>query len=82
MATAAWLDRYYGKDADSLNPTVIFDGKKLAVVRITNAGGKVGYVLLKKGGKHNNSKHISLHDGVAKPADFVAMRARLLREDD
>jgi hypothetical protein len=75
------LDRYYGKDVETLAPTIIFDGKQWAVVRITNAGGKVGYVLIKKAGKHNNSKSIPLHDGPAKPAEFAAMRARLLRED-
>ena len=80
MPATTWLDRYYGKDISSFSPTVIFDGKNRAVVRI-RSNRTVGYVLIKKSGKHNVTQQIPLHDGAASKADFEAMKRRLDTED-
>lgn len=85
MARAIWLERYYGKDFDFLNPEVVFDGKKKAVVRLTRTGSRVnsgiGYVLVDKNGSHLASTPKSLHEGVPSQADLDRMREVLKKED-
>jgi hypothetical protein len=85
MATKNWLERYYGKDFDLLNPTVFIDGKKKAVVRLTKTGERgysgVGFVLIDKNGNHTASSHKSLHEGLPTDTDLERMRQELKKED-
>lgn len=80
-----WLERYYGKDFDFLNPVVIFDGTNKAVVRLTRTATRgysgIGYVLLDKNGTHFTCSPISLHEGVPAQADLDRMQALLKKED-
>jgi len=85
MATPRWLENYYGKDFDFLNPEVVFDGKKKAVVKLVRTGSRVhssiGYVLLDKNGSHLASTPKSLHEGVPSQADLDRMREALKKAD-
>lgn len=85
MAKDNWLERYYGKDFDFLNPTVVFDGKKKAVVRLTRSGSRqysgIGYVLLDKNGNHLASTPKSLFEGVPSQQDLDRMKEVLKKED-
>jgi hypothetical protein len=76
MPAITWLDKYYGKAISSFRPTTVFDGDHFAVVRVYS-GRAVGYVLLKKAGKHNQTPAVPLHDGPADKADFAAMKKAL-----
>lgn len=80
-----WLQKYYGKEADFLNPEIILDGKKKAIIRLTRTGGKgfsgIGYVLVDKHGSHSTSSPMSLFEGVPSLADMNHMRETLQKED-
>lgn len=82
---ARWLERYYGKDVDFLNPQVVFERENKAVVRLTRVGDRgysgIGYVLINKSGSHTASTHKSLHEGVPSQADLDRMKATLEKED-
>lgn len=81
MKNPSWLMDYYGRDFDMLNPEVVMEGEKYAVVRLrkvfTNMIGSVGYVLIKKNGSHASTPFKSLHDGVATPVDVDKMKKEL-----
>lgn len=80
-----WLERYYGKDFDFLNPQVIHDGAKKAVVRLTRVGDRgysgIGYVLIDKSGNHFSSTPVSLHEGVPSQKDLDRMKEVLKAAD-
>lgn len=80
-----WLERYYGKDFDFLNPQIIFDGEKKAVIRLTRVGNRgfsgIGYVLIDKNGSHLASTPKSLHEGIPSQADLDRMKEVLRKED-
>lgn len=80
-----WLKKYYGKDFDLLNPEVVLDGKKKAVVKLTKTGARgfsgVGYVLIDKNGSHLASSHKSLHEGMPTKTDMDRMKEILTKED-
>lgn len=84
-ANAQWLKTYYGKDLDFLNPEVIKEGKKWAVVKLTRQATKgvssIGYVLIKKTGSHTASNYFSLHEGVPTKDDLALMDKKLATED-
>jgi len=80
-----WLERYYGKDFDFLNPTVEIDGKNKAVVRLTRVGDRgysgIGFVLIDKNGSHFASTPVSLHEGVPSQKDLDRMKEALKAAD-
>jgi hypothetical protein len=82
-----WLKNYYGSMLSTVNPEVIIDGKKVAVVRLqtqnttTSGSSRIGYVLISKDGKHNATAHVSLHEGVPTQKDMERMR-RVFEEAD
>lgn len=81
-----WLKKYFSKDDfDFLSPTVVVDGKKKAIVRLTRTGAQghsgVGYILVDKNGRHSVSTHKSLHEGVPSAADMERMKETLKKED-
>ena len=80
-----WLKRYYGKDYLRLNPTIVKEGKKFAVVRIQRSAEKgfsaFGYVLIKKSGSHDISPYQSLFEGLASPMDLTDMLDTLRRKE-
>ena len=82
----AWLSRYYDAPTrDVLNPTIVFEGKKKAVIRLTKrksrTGGGVAYVGVEKTGRHHTSKHIALHEGPAGKQDLQRMAEWLAKVD-
>lgn len=85
MAAPRWLENYYGKDFDFLNPEVVFDGKKKAVVKLVRTGSRthssIGYVLIDKNGSHFASTHKSLHEGIPSQKDLDRMREELKKVD-
>jgi hypothetical protein len=81
-----WLKDYYGgKDFGLLGPAVEIDGKTHAVVKLQRRASRgyasVGYVLIKKRGKHNASDELSLHEGLASKDDMTTMKKVLEQED-
>ncbi len=83
-----WLARYYGKEAKTLNPTIIFEGKSKAIVRLCRSriadrtSSNVGYVLIDKNGSHSTSVHKSVLEGMpSRMADFDKMKKLLAEED-
>lgn len=80
-----WLKDYYGKDFNSLSPLLVMDGNVVAVVKLTRKASRgfnrVGYVLIKKNGRHNASDHIVLHEGVASKEDLETMKRVLVSKD-
>lgn len=82
----SWLQSYYGKDFDRLQPVVAIDGKRWAVVRLTRSSpqkgaSSVGYVLIQKRGTHASSNYIPLHEGMAGPEELKNMAERLRSQD-
>lgn len=81
----AWLKTYYGAKAGDLMPTLIFDGKTKAVVRLQRTGAKskagVAYVGITKFGRHGFTPHVALFEGAATKAALEDMKAWLARED-
>ena len=80
----SWLDSYYGKDRKTFDPCVVMEGVKYAVVLIRKSAkgsSSMGYVLLKKNGKHSVSPQKSLHEGVANRADMDRMIEELKRAE-
>lgn len=75
-----WLTTYYGKWSRELHPSVVFDGKDFAIVRLTYPG-KQAYVLVRKNGNHDASTHTVLHEGLAADGDYAKMRASLAAKD-
>lgn len=86
MSAVNWLQDYYGEDFKKLNPTVVFEGEYKAVVRLVKEPIKgysgVGYVLIKKDGKHNASEWKSLHEGIPTQDVMDAMKLTLQQEDN
>ena len=81
-----WLKKYFGKDdMDFLSPTIIEQGKKKAIVRLTRTGSRgfsgIGYILVDMNGRHSVSAHKSLHEGVPSAADMERMKLQLKKED-
>lgn len=77
-----WLKRYYGSDLETLNPSIVFEGKKFAVVCLKRSStlrdhSSIGYVLIKKTGRHNASIQQSLSEGVPSAEKMVSMRSAL-----
>lgn len=76
-----WLQEYYGKDFDFLNPTVFEEGPTHAIIRlqkttsIRGAGdySSVGFVMIKKNGRHVMTTHVSLHEGIPTVEDAKRM---------
>jgi hypothetical protein len=82
---AQWLRTYYGKDFDFLNPEVIKEGKKWAIVKLNRHASRgfssIGYVLIKKNGTHAASKYHSLHEGIPTKEAMDMMYKRLAEAD-
>jgi hypothetical protein len=78
-----WLKNYYGNAIDSFNPVVVSEGNRFAIVRIVAEANKklghsqLGYVLLKKSGRHMATPHKSLHEGVAGADELLKMQKAL-----
>lgn len=88
MTAPKWLQDYYGNEIGAFNPEVVVDGRKHAIVKISRAGTKkafyssIGYVLLRKGGRHGASGHLSLHEGMANQQDLDRMLIALKKADE
>lgn len=79
-----WINDYYGADVRKLKPTVFLEGKRFAVVRLQNEVKSqifVGYVLVKKSGKHNVSEEKPLHDGYLTDTALTKMKLELTKAD-
>lgn len=80
-----WLERYYGKEFDFLNPQIVHEGENKAVVRLTRVGDRgysgIGYVLIDKNGNHFASSPVSLHEGVPSQKDLDRMKEVLKAAD-
>jgi len=81
-----WLSRYYDKPTrEVLNPAVVFEGAKKAVVRLnkkrTKTGGGVAFVGVTKTGRHHVSQHVALHEGPATKDDLRRMQDWLTKAD-
>jgi hypothetical protein len=79
MTTPEWLKTYYGKQTETFNPQVVIDGSKYAVVRLTKTEAprgfsKVGYVLIRKDGRHVGGAQRSLHEGLANQDHLERMK--------
>lgn len=88
MTAPKWLEDYYGKELSAFKPEIIADGRKFAIVKIQRVSvpkslsSSLGYVLLRKGGRHaGGAGHRSLHEGVATQADIDRMMAELQKAD-
>jgi hypothetical protein len=86
MSAPKWLSDYFGSEFDTLSPTVVVEGIRVAVVRITNVNlpkefKAVGYILVKKNGRFDASTHISLHEGIANAFDWEKMVNRFNEEE-
>jgi hypothetical protein len=78
---STWLTSYYGeKWTKELHPSVVFDGKDFAVVRVTYPG-KQSYVIVRKTSTHDASTHLVIHEGLANEGDYARMRAALAAKD-
>lgn len=82
--SARWLPRYFGsKYMEQLQPTIVFDGVDMAVVKIraqdklSSGLSRNGYILVKKNGSHDASPHKSLFEGTPTRADMDAMKKAL-----
>ena len=80
MATD-WLKTYYGKDFPLFNPTIVLEGAKFAVVKLIRPTQRpysgMGFVLIKKTGRHNVSVQKSLHEGPINDEDYKRLQATL-----
>ncbi len=85
MANDQWLKTYYGKDFDFLNPELVKEGKKWAIVKLTRQATKgfssIGFVLIKKNGSHLSSNYQSLHEGPPTKEAFALMEKKLVAAD-
>lgn len=87
MSAPAWLRDYYGKDFDSLAPTVVRESRNYAVVRLFNHGVKtsnsrVGYVLVYKKGSLSTDSHSSLFEGIPEQSDMDRMYQALEKKEE
>lgn len=80
-----WLKTYYGRDFDWLNPEVVKEGKKWAIVKLQRKAEKgsssIGYVLIQKTGSHTASTYRSLHEGLPTKEAMEKMEAALKQEE-
>jgi hypothetical protein len=77
----SWLKTYYGDRFEELNPTILVEGERYAVVRLLPSRAVVGfsgmsYVLVRKNGKYG-AEHKSLFEGVPTDTDIQKMRKAL-----
>lgn len=81
-----WLKKFYGKDYETLSPTVVFEGNYFAVVkvcRVASLGYKgIGYVLIRKRGAYNVSPYESLFEGLPSQGDLDRMKKRLHEKEN
>jgi len=83
--TPDWLKKYYGDSFSDLNPSVVAEGTRWAIVvlnRVAERGYRgVGYVLIKKNGSHASSGYHVLGEGIQTPEALQVMREKLERID-
>lgn len=83
----SWLKNYYGEEFDTLNPSIVKEGKKVALVHLKasdkqGAGrSSYGYVIIKKSGNHKGSSYIPLAEGAVDSTKMAEMIRRLEKED-
>ena len=83
-----WLKSYFGAtDLANLNPEIVEEGKRYAIVKIqdmSQKGGfsKIGYILVRKNGKYRVTKHDSLFEGTPSLLDLFQMKNRLIKSDN
>ena len=78
----SWLNDYYGPKFEELNPSIIMEGQRYAVVRLVPKKPVSGfsassYVLIRKTGRYGSTKHQSLFEGVPDTFDNNKMKAAL-----
>ncbi|TXH10932.1 MAG: hypothetical protein E6R04_03960 [Spirochaetes bacterium] len=80
-----WLKRYYGDSFAELNPDVVAEGNRWAVVKLNRVAERgyrgIGYVLIKKNGSHTSSNYHILGEGVQTAEALQEMKERLERVD-
>lgn len=80
MNPPSWLQRYYGPLFTEFTPSVLVERKTKALVMLRRKK-EIAYVIILKGGKHNFSTPIVLHEGLADKAKLEEMKERLIQED-
>ena len=76
--SAPWLKKYFGSKFESLNPVILFEGDKYAVVRLIKTHEGIGYILVKRDSTfETDSKRESLHEGVASGKEVTNMLKHL-----
>lgn len=86
MSHPDWLKKYFGPQLKTMDPSVVEEGKKYAVVRIqdhnqSGAFSRVGFILIQKNGKYGVTPHVSLFEGVPTSANLLMMKSRLEKQD-
>ncbi len=82
-----WLKSYFQPiDRANLNPEIVEEGKRYAIVKIqdmSQKGGfsKIGYILVKKDGAYRVTKHESLFEGTPSLQDLFQMKNRLIKSE-
>ena len=86
MTVPKWLNAYYGKDFDILNPSVYLEGREFAVVTLKKTGTRLttstGYVLIRKSGNHQTSTSVPLHEGVITADAVEKMKKALAKAEE
>lgn len=64
---AHWLKTYYGPDHEAFTPSLVREGQRFAIVRITDMtqkASKIAYMLIRKTGRHGQSREKPMHEGM------------------
>ena len=80
-----WLRRYFGEEFAKLSPSITFEGKNYAVVKLqktTRGFNGVGFILVDKLSSHSSSRHVSLHEGMPSASDLTRMKAALDKKEE
>ena len=82
----AWMLSHFASDLVRLNAELVEEGKRYAIVRITDTNqksgySKVGFILVLKSGRYGVTPHDSLFEGMPNVSDFFAMKGKLEKKD-
>lgn len=83
----SWLKSYYGSEFETLNPSIVKEGKQFALVHLKASEkqgvgrSSYGYVIIKKSGNHQGSPYIPLAEGAVDSTKMAEMVRRLEKED-
>lgn len=81
MSEPMWLKRYFSKtDFEQLNPSVLFEGKRYAVVRV-HRDGVAAFLGVWKGGRNDLTAAEPLLQGNAKPEQLKKFKDWLSKKE-